>query len=44
MSLQDSTREEFLGMAGDYVFFLSLDNSKTYIVKLGDLHYFEFPQ
>lgn len=42
--LNGQDKLKFVGMAGDYVFFLSVDNSKTYIVKFSDLHFFEFPQ
>ena len=42
--LEGQDKLKLIGMAGDYVFFLSADNSMTYIVKFTDLHFFEFPQ
>lgn len=33
---------KYIGAAGDYFFFLSMDNKKTYAVKYPDLHYLEF--
>ena len=42
--LEGQDKLKFIGMAGEYVFFLSMDNSKTYIVRFSDLHFFEFPQ
>jgi hypothetical protein len=31
----------YLGVANDYVFFLSPDKSKTYVFKFSDLHFLE---
>jgi hypothetical protein len=40
--LQGQEKLKFVGCAGDYVFLLSVDNSKTYVIKFSDLHYLEF--
>jgi hypothetical protein len=40
LSGQDTLKH--IGAAGDYFFFLSMDNKKTYAVKYSDLHYLEF--
>ena len=32
---------KYIGTAGDHIFFLSMDNTRTYIVKYSDLHYIE---
>lgn len=40
LSGQDTLK--YIGAAGDYFFFLSMDNKKTYAVKYSDLHYLEF--
>lgn len=40
LSGQDTLK--YIGAAGDYFFFLSMDNKKTYGVKYSDLHYLEF--
>ncbi len=42
--LDGQDKLKLIGMAGDYVFFVSLDNSRTYIVRFTDLHFLEFPQ
>jgi hypothetical protein len=42
--LLDQKQLKYVGMANDYVFFLSLDNSKVYIVKFSDLHFLQFSQ
>lgn len=42
--LEGQDKLKYIGMTGDYVFFLSADNSRTYIVKFTDLHFFEFPR
>lgn len=33
---------KYVGTAGDYFFFISMDNSRTFVVKYSDFHFIEF--
>jgi hypothetical protein len=33
---------KFIGTANDYIFFISMDNSKVYIARFSDVHFLEF--
>ena len=39
--LEGQDNLKFIGVIGEYFFFISMDNSATYVVKYSDLHFLE---
>jgi hypothetical protein len=40
--LEGQDKLKYVGTAGDYFFFISMDNSRTFIAKYSDFHFIEF--
>jgi hypothetical protein len=40
--LLEQKKLKFIGIAGDYVFLMTVDNTRVYVVKFSDLHFLEF--